>query len=313
MEWGMTDGTPLDADILSTIEASVQSAVDGVEDTADEAEVTTEETETPDASSEGAPADVEADTDTEDESETQAEASAEGTDDVPVEYFGVDLSDLPAEARQGIIDGFKERDILINKLLRDKGDEQPEGTPSPEQETQPTDEPTFTDADILAQLKLDPENDPFDEHTAKVALPLAKAVMEMRQQLAELQNNSTLQETDRYWRTSLKALEESFGELPVDAEAVMQFAAANDVGDPQDAYWRIMGPAREQLVKAAAERRAEATRAAKQAATTQRPKTAAKTTPARIEGEEVGDVLGDAAKAAAEELGLDWNALTERQ
>lgn len=302
----MTDQNP---DLDDAITAAVQDFVNDSEDTA-AAEVTEEEAETPDASSEGAPAEVATESG-ETESETEPEASGEGTDDVPTVYMGQDLSDLPAEARQGIIDGFKERDNLINKLLREKA-EAATSQPEPEQETQPEPTPQLTDAELLAQLKLDPENDPFDEHTAKVALPLAKAVMEMRQQLSELQNNSVLQETDSYWRSSLKTLEESFGELPVAHEEVMQFAAANDVGDPQDAYWRIMGPARQQLAEAAAARRAEAVREAKKAATTQRPKTAPKTTPARIEGAEVSDVLGEAAKAAAEELGLDWNALTER-
>lgn len=293
------------SDVLGTEEgqADIKAFLDSIEDTGDEPEVTADEDATP-GSSEGAQADVAADATT-DESETQPEASGEGTDDVPTSYFGVDLSDLPAEKRAEIIAHFKEQDTLINKLQREK----PEGQGQADAVDQPDDSSTapepVTDEALLQAFGLDPE-DPFDERAAKVSLPLARQLLELKARFDAMAETQVLADTERYWMTSLDRLETEYGELPISRDAVLEFAAENSLGDPQDAYWRLMGPARQQLVQAAASQRAAQVAAAKEAASTTRPRTAPKTTSPKLESTNVKDAVAEAAKRVADELGLDW-------
>lgn len=258
-----------------------------------DSEATPERAATP--SSLGAQPDV-------DPNEVEPESEATGTDsDAPTEYFGVDLSELPAEKRRDIIAGFRERDDYISKLLREKSEP---AVPEPMAPTPQAEE--LTDDALLRALGLDPENDMFDQHTAKVALPLARQLLETKAAVDELMQTQSISQAERFWNTSLDSLEKQFGELPIDRIAVLEFAAENQIADPQDAYWRIMGPVRQQLMQAVQTHRETELRDAKRGAASVRPRTTGKTTPAKLEATSVRNAVQEAARIAAEERGLDW-------
>lgn len=230
------------------------------------------------------------------------ESKATGTDEAPTEYFGVDLSELPAEKRREIITGFRERDDYISKLLREKAE--PETDVPTMAAPQQVEE--LTDEALLTALGLDPENDMFDQHTAKVALPLARQLLETKAAVDQLVQTQSISQAERYWNSSLDSLEKQFGELPIDRMAVLEFAAENSIADPQDAYWRIMGPVRQQLMNAVQTHKQTELRDAKKGAASVRPRTTGKTAPSALEATSVRNAVYEAARIAAEERGLDW-------
>lgn len=284
----------------NTMRSAIADAVgaepdDGTEE--DSSEAATEEVPTPAASAEGEDQSPDTD-DAADDSEAR-----EGTEQVPSEYFGTPLPGTPAQ-RLELIEALKKRDDTIGTLLRGQAsDDKPDGTEvEPEPPTMPT------DAEILAALGLDPENNPFDEQAAKVALPLVKRQMEQDQTLAQMLETQELGEIDRAWRSGLSGLEREFGPLPVelDHDRVMEFAAEQGITSPVDAYWRIVGPGRAAVseVMQRAEKEAQRT-AAKKAATTARPSsTEADDDPALVAKTAKG-ATREVARRLMADLGLD--------
>lgn len=254
------------------------------------------ETPTPDAST-GGELEVPSD-DGPDTSETpEPEAASVGTDDeVPSEYFGLDLSSLEPSQRVGIIDELKKRDDHIGKLLRERAEE---GSVSTEPEESVPEQPELSDEEILQRLGLDPENNPFDEQAAKVALPLVRRQLAQEQALASLIETQELAEIDREWRTSLSALERQYGALPreVDHDAVMEYAAENSIASPQDAYWRVVGPARAALTDAM-----KAVQSAQVQQKQQAKKDVASVRPAAVEAEDDAPIKAGNVKGAAREV-----------
>lgn len=287
---------PPETSMRQDIAAAIEGA-EAPEGTA-EAEAPEGQTPAPDASDGGQPEG------TNDDGEGAPEAP-EGTDDTPTEYFGFDLSGVEPEQRAAFIAELQKRDDYIGKLLRDKepapaGD----GTPPVEQP-----EPEFpSDEELLRSLGLDPEN-PFDVEQGKLALPLAKQQIQQQQALSALVEQQELANLDRYWRDSLSGLEREFGTLPktLDHERVMEFAAENGIGNPLDAYWRIVGPGRDALSKSLETERARVAKVteAKRAATGTRP--AAVEAPGETLPEAVSTrgATREVARKLLEGLGLD--------
>lgn len=284
------------ADVRNAVHEAAASAVEGdapAEGTA-EAETPASETPNSDASSEGQSA-----TSTETPEATEAPADAEGTEG-PTEYFGYQFPpDLTPEQRGEILSELKKRDDTIGKLLR--GREEPA---APADETPPDPPQELTDEDILQALGLDPSN-PFTEETAKAVLPVVRKQMEQEATISQLIEIQELQEIDRTWRSSLSGLEKEFGALPaeVDHEAVMTFAAENDIASPVDAYWRITGPGRRAVEGLTAER-AERLRADKAAAATTRPGGGNAPDEAPLESKTAKGATREAASRILREMGL---------
>lgn len=230
--------------------------------------------------------------------ETEAATEeVEEQSDVPLSYFGMDLSEYTPEQRTEIIGRLSEQNQLISKLQRERVVEET----TVEEPEAPV---ALSDEDIIAGLGLD-EDDPFYEHDTKVALPLARKLLELQAQVEGVVSDRDIQETDRYWTGTLDALEKANGELPIDRLAVLEFAAENGLADPQDAYWRIAGPARAQLDKELTRRRAEVRDEAKRkVATPVRSAGAGSADDAPVEGEDVGTATRNAATDIAKRLGL---------
>ena len=268
----------------------VHGEVDG-EGTA-EAEATSVETTSSEASSEGKSATVEEVTTTESE-------ALEGTD-APEEYFGYKFPpDLTPEQRTEIFSELKKRDDTIGKLLRGK-DETVEAKAS--EEVAPPE--AATDAEILQALGLDPD-DPFAAETAKALLPVVRRQMDQDATIAQLIEIQELNEIDRSWRSSLSGLEKEFGALPAEVthDRVMEFAADNTIGSPVDAYWRIMGPGRQSVEASVAERtKALLAEKAKSAAT--RPSGSTASSEAPLESKTTKGATREAATRIMRELGL---------
>jgi hypothetical protein len=284
-------------DALTEALASIEEEPTEVEDT----EATAEEAERTEPEAEGTQ-----------QEETQAseareEQSAEETtadNEVPTEYFGVDLSDLPPDARKEVIAGYQERDKFIQQLLRDKADSPDGAEPTAEAATPSESEGEVSDADILQALGIDPENDPFAEHTAKAALPLAKMVLSLNEQVAQLTQQNEVSATERYWETSLTALEGQYGKLPVGRDEVLKLAADAGIAEPMDAYWRIMGPGRQEVFSEVQKRRAELEQTLKRSAQgTTRPSNQADASDKVIEAKDVNEAMRIALDQLAKERG----------
>lgn len=240
------------------------------------------------------------------------EQSAEGTtadDEVPVEYFGVDLSDLPPDARRAVIDGYTERDKFIQQLLRDKSQEDSTSEATPDEALVAAEgDGEVSDADILQALGIDPENDPFGEHVAKAALPLAKMVLSLNEQVEAMAQRNQVSETERYWTTSLDALQKQYGALPPDItfDDIIAGAAKAGIAEPMDAYWRIMGPGRQAVFAEVEKRRAELTKSLKQGAksVTRPSDTADSSSKLIIDEKDVGKATKVAMEALFKERGI---------
>lgn len=236
--------------------------------------------------------------------ETPAGAPAEGTVDAPERYFEVDLSGLPAEERIKVIGALKERDDEIGKLLRGKAKDEPATAPAAE-EVQPP--PQLSDEDIVKALGLDPEN-PFEETAAKVGVPLARELLALREQVGQLVEDQAADKHLQQWHSTLDTLEKLHGELPLDRTALIEYAAENNLQDPESAFWRVMGPARRQVeeaVKAAEARIAAAAPAptpGQVSSTRPRSTTATEETPA--EGTNIRDAVKDAGLKVLRDLGI---------
>lgn len=250
-------------DLRESFRTAAADAIAGESEGTEVSEATDDDQETPGTATPGGEADVS----TEEQKDSEAQ---EGTE-VPDSYFGFEFPpDLTPEQRTEIIGELKKRDDQIGKLLRERPDEdaiKPEDVPDPT--------PELTDAEILQALGLDPEQNPFDEATAKLAVPLVRRQVQQEATIAQLIELQELNEIDRSWRSSLEGLEREFGALPteVDHESVMEFAADNGINSPVDAYWRIVGPSRATLDKATKGIQARRLAESKRSAASTRPET----------------------------------------
>ena len=234
---------------------------------------------------------------------TSEDAPAGDVTEVPTEYFGYEFPpDLSPKERSDLIAEFKKRDDTIGKLMREHGED--DGTP-PEPEPEP-EVVELTDGEILQALNLDPETNPFDEATAKIAVPLVRRQMQQEATIAQLIELQEISEIDRSWRSSLEGLEKEHGALPVelDHEAVMEFAADNNIGSPVDAYWRIMGPGRSAIDRAAKDVQAKRLTAAKTAASGTRPGTTVADDEAPPESKTAKGATREVATRLLRDLGL---------
>lgn len=279
-------------------EAIAAALADG-EDTADQsAEVTPDET-----------TDAPAEDSTEDSTDTTEGTGDAATGDepeAPETYFGVDLTGLSKEDAAAIVAGFTERDKYIQQLLRNKPEDAADDAKDDTKPPAPADEEEVTDAAILQALGLDDvEDNPYAEKAAKAAVPLAKLVLSLQEEVTTLRERGELDALERHWTTTLTGLESKFGKLPATHEEVMQQAAAAEVGDPTDAFWRIMGPARQEVMSKVNERQAALAKSLKDGAKgSVRPKDETAGSEKPIEGQDVKTATKTALAALFKERGI---------
>lgn len=227
--------------------AAIAAALaEDTEETADtSAEVTVDEAAATD--------DAQSDDSTESNDTTDEATSTDDTaDEGPDEYFGVKLTGLSKEDRDAVIAGFQERDKFIQQLLRNKPEDAAEESTT---DSEAADTEEVGDDAILKALGLDDPDDPYAQNTAKVAVPLTKLVLELQDEVASLKGRTDADATERYWTSQLTQLERDYGPLPISHEELMRQAATAGVAEPVDAYWRVAGPARQQVMAEVTKRR----------------------------------------------------------
>lgn len=254
------------------------------------------------------PPEVEAPTEPAKPTEEQPEPAPK-EEDVPTEYMGVDLSGLPAEKRQEIIDGFTGKDRYIDRLHERMAEARKGDGEAPAE--QPIEEPApVSDEDLVRAFGLDPE-DPVFEATKDTMLPMMRRIVDMSTTVEQVAQRQLLEDTVQQWNADIDSLAGEFGALPdgVTHDDILDFAVRNSITSPAEAYIRVAGSARQEVQTAAAEAKKAATAALtekKREATTTRPRTTADVADKPRKGLKVRDAVAQAAREAESELGVSW-------
>lgn len=233
------------------------------------------------------------------------EATEENT---PTDYFGVDLSALPAAERAALIEQYKERDRTANIAQREAAElrKAQEAQTQPQPVPPPADEGPvqFDDVTLAQALELNLE-DEDDAHVAKTALPLARALLEVRAEVDSLKSGFTTQTEAQRWQSAVEALQAEHGPLPVDFTTFVENAAQRGISDPTAAYWAEVGPARAAIQADLNKRLIELRTEGKRGATTPRPRSSEAVVEAPVQGTNTLDATEKAIRAAAAKLGVD--------
>lgn len=313
----MTQKSELQAQLRDIVATKVGESLDAAEQASETTEDTAaaevaEVTET--AASSEAAADVtteevdSGDTSAEDEAAAAAEVTA---DDVPLEYYGIELVGT-AEERQATIDALSGRDKHIQQLLREKAEGKKVETTEPPAEANDDTAPAVvaeaSDEEILEALGLNPQDEDMTDPRIQAIIGLGKFSLSLKSEVESMQQTSAVRETEVLWETSLTALEAQYGALPtgITHDEVIAEAAKNSIAEPVDAYWRIMGPARAEVLAAVKARRDTATEALKRGQGAAKPRSSAKTEPAGLKATNVKDAVKEAMLNLQKEKGLDF-------
>ena len=247
--------------------------------------------------------------------EPVVEAPPEGTapelkeEDVPTSWMNVDLSDLPAPARQGIIDEFKGQESYIGKLQAKLKETAEPQVATPTQFTEPAAAPS--DEDILAAYGYVPDGANY-EMAKELMLPVLKQSLMLAGQVDLMNQQLEASQAWDNWNTGMDSMEAQYGELPVDRDAVVEFAVAQGIQDPELAYYRLAMQAQKMTVDAAQKtriQRIEELRDAKRGVSGVRPTTSRPPTqgaPLEASGNLAEDIKKAAAQSA-QELGVSWD------
>lgn len=230
---------------------------------------------------------------------TTPEASTVQEDDVPTSYWGVDLSDIPADKRKAIIDSAEQQESYI-KQLQAKLAEEPAPAPAPEPE------PEVTDEDILRAYGLDPE-DWETQKLAPVIIAQARAQMQLEAEVEQMRVIETGRQAETAWNRELDSLEETYGKLPFSREDVLRHAVAEGIQTPYELYFKVSAPVRQEVQTAAnAARRV----AEKREAAGLKPRSQGGIEPNMPKDASLRDIVKEAAMRAEKETGLKWSAVS---
>lgn len=174
--------------------------------------------------------------------------STEGDDqEIPDEYFGVKLSEIPDEAaRKQVFETLQQANKVTNARFQElaelrKQAEEEARKVLPERQA-PGDEPTErTPEELLVAAGLDPELLRYDE-IGKPVVALLERLMGLEEQLQGVTQQTESQAWEAKFFGKLEGLESKFGEIPYEREDVEAFAIERNIYDPDALYWAIMGP-----------------------------------------------------------------------
>ena len=238
---------------------------------------------------------------------------------VPDSYMGLNLSDIDPDQRAEIIRFVEEQNKFITRLQQNQPTEPAPNEPKVVDDAPPAGDPGEfqmpADAEIIAAMGLSPD-DPEFESQVKVALPLAKVMLQQNDTLERLMGTLEADKSQTAWNTTMDGLEKEFGALGIDRGRVRAYAQENGIEDPTAAYWTIAGPVRQQVAAKAQEARNAAMALLRQGAPG-RPsgapsETAATTIPKRdfskpgTRRQEAKSAFLDALRAAETDTGTNW-------
>jgi hypothetical protein len=260
-------------------------------------------------SSEGArPSDADADVTTKEGESEATPPAGEGTDEEPpLEYMGLDLSDLEPEARARVVAFAKEQDRTIQRTMRENAElRRGDGQSPPEDDASAA---LPSDDELLESIGI-AKDDPLRDVMAGVALPLLKQQRALSQQVNKLVEDRTVDMAALLWEQRLSALEKDEGELPIGWDELVAFAGERGITDPDQAYHTYMGPIKAATSKKVNEERKAAIEALKKKqAGGVRPRSNADTKPGPITADNTKDAVKQAMAQIEAEQGIDWRAL----
>lgn len=235
----------------------------------------------------------------------EASEAQEGTDEPPMVYWGTSLEGLSAEQRKEVIAALEQRDSTIQKLQQ-KLAEEPPAPEATEEESDPVD---ITDEDILRALGIDPEGDAFEVEQAKRhTLPLARQIMALEETVERIAESETVRETASVWNSELDRLEAEYGKLPGDRLNVLQYAAKENIANPEVLYFRLTAPARK-----AVDDQVARVRAKKAEGGGLRPRSTIAGKQEFEPAETLRDTVKKAALEAQRETGKKWSSILRQQ
>lgn len=268
-----------------------------------------QETETPVAAADATPAEDGSGTvaDPDDGEAEEAEAQEGTADEVPEEFWGVDLREFPPEKRAEIIAHFEQQESTIHKLQAQLATQVEDETPAP-----PAEEPEeVTDEDLMRVIGLDPEYTSPEDPSTAAALRLARNQLALEDQVERLSQARQAEEAGAAWNSQLDELEAQYGPIPLERNQVLKYAIDNGIASPFEAYFRITAPVQREVKGAVDEARRkalkqEASGGVRPRATDAAPKGITKDMPLK-------EAVALAAKESAKELKTSWRDVLQRQ
>lgn len=234
----------------------------------------------------------------------EAEPAETPAADVPESYWGVDLSDIPAEPRAEVIAHFEQQDSIIRKLQARLAKE-PE-KPALEAPVAPEE---VTDADLLKAMGLNPES--FEaQQAAPLVLPLARSVLALEERVEQLSQVESTRSVETAWNERLAALEESYGKLPGTRLEQLRYAVEENIASPAELYFELSAPIKKEVEAAAAAARREA--AKREQAAGPKPRNVAAGESTIKKGMSLRDAVKAAALEAEKETGATWKGAMRR-
>jgi hypothetical protein len=240
------------------------------------------------------------------DSEAEVEASDGTTEEPPDSYWGVDLTGIPVEQRQAIIDHLSQQDGTIRKL-QDRLSEPLEATSS---EDAADDTPEVTDAQLLEFYGVDPEDYSVSDAMKMALIKQGRNQLALEDQVARLTNVEQTRSYEAQWNRELDELEATYGNLPGSREEQLRFALREQVVTPADLYFKLTAPVKREVEGLAAKARREAGKREQSAGTKPRSTSAE---PAPVQpGMSMRDAVKAAAMDAQKETGLSWKTAVKR-
>ena len=232
---------------------------------------------------------------------TGAASEATGTEEEPpTSYWGVDLSDIPAEKRAEVIAHFEQQDSTIRKL-QDRLSAPEE--PAPPAASDDVDLDDVSDEDLLRAAGYDPED--FEvQSSAKFIVPQLRSQLALEDSVARLQQQVAGREAETTWNKQLDDLEATYGKLPGDRVAVLQEAVRQGYSTPFETYFRLQAPVRREVESAAAAARRESQK--REQGASPKPR-GGDVDPTPISKDmSLRDAVAASMKAASKKTGLSW-------
>lgn len=234
---------------------------------------------------------------------TETVAAAEGeeaTAEAPTEYWGVDLSDIPAEKRAEVIAHFEQQDSTIHKLQEKLSAplEVEQSTTSEEEE-----DVDVTDEDLLRAAGYDPE-DYKTQELAPFMLPLLRTQLATEEKLDQMYRNEQVRTVETQWNGQLDELESQYGKLPGNRLQVLNEAALKGYATPFEAYFRITAPVRKDVETAVSTARREALK--REQGASLKPNSGGGEGGPLKKGISLRDAVAESMKQSQKETGLSW-------
>lgn len=246
------------------------------------------------------PSTAEAPSEDSDEAEGQ-----QATADVPDSYWGVDLTGIPVEQRQAIIDHLSQQDGTIRKLQAKLSE--PLEAPEPVADA---DDAEVTDEQLLEFYGVAADDYSVPDVLKAALIKQGRNQLALEDQVARLTNVEQSRTYESQWNKELDELESTYGKLPGTREEVLRYGLREEILTPADLYFKLTAPVKREVESLAAKARREAGKREQSAGVKPRSSSAE---PAPVQpGMSMRDAVKAAAMAAQKETGLSWKTAVRR-